>query len=260
MVPALTSGHAGTSPPADRLGVVYVPHGAVMESWTPTAQGAEFEIHPHPGTVDSVQGPHSGPDRAQQRAGGGAARRTCRRTWTDRGRVSDRRAREADGRGRGRSRSLVRPDRGRPVRGGTPNWRHWNWDWRRPIWREPATSATAVPTSTRSPGGTPPLPCPRRTTRGRFSNASSATTRAPIRPSGSIGSGRNGAFSTRSPGKRPGCKGGSAPATAASWSNTWTRSGTWSGESRSRRPKPAGRRRCWSVPPGSPAASKSTPS
>ena len=124
----------------------------------------------------------------------------------------------------------------------------------------PATSVTVVPTSTRSPGGTPPLPCPRRTTRGRSSNASSATRRAPIRPSGSTGSGPNGAFSTRSPGKRPGCKRGSAAATATSWSNTWTRFGTWSGGSRSRKPKPAGRRRCWSAPPGSPAASKRTPS
>ena len=49
MVPALAAGRAGTSPPADRLGVVYVPHGAVMESWTPAAQGAEFEFTPHPG-------------------------------------------------------------------------------------------------------------------------------------------------------------------------------------------------------------------
>ncbi len=46
MVPALAAGRAGTSPPADRLGVVYVPHGAVMESWTPAAQGAEFEFTP----------------------------------------------------------------------------------------------------------------------------------------------------------------------------------------------------------------------
>ena len=46
MVPALAAGRAGASPPADRLGVVYVPHGAVMESWTPAAQGTEFEFSP----------------------------------------------------------------------------------------------------------------------------------------------------------------------------------------------------------------------
>ena len=46
MVPALAAGRAGASPPADRLGVVYVPHGAVMESWTPAAQGSGFEFTP----------------------------------------------------------------------------------------------------------------------------------------------------------------------------------------------------------------------
>ncbi|MDE2929050.1 MAG: DUF1552 domain-containing protein [Acidobacteriota bacterium] len=46
MAPALSPGRAGANPPADRLGVVYVPHGAVMENWTPAAGGAEFELTP----------------------------------------------------------------------------------------------------------------------------------------------------------------------------------------------------------------------
>ena len=46
MAPALAAGRAAADQPANRLGVVYVPHGAVMESWTPAAEGAGFELTP----------------------------------------------------------------------------------------------------------------------------------------------------------------------------------------------------------------------
>ena len=44
MVPALSSASAQEAQPAKRLGVVYVPNGMAMKSWTPATEGANFEI------------------------------------------------------------------------------------------------------------------------------------------------------------------------------------------------------------------------
>jgi hypothetical protein len=44
MVPALAATRDTAAAPIKRLGVVYVPHGAVMEHWTPTANGTDFEM------------------------------------------------------------------------------------------------------------------------------------------------------------------------------------------------------------------------
>ncbi|NKB33891.1 MAG: DUF1552 domain-containing protein [Pseudomonadales bacterium] len=44
MIPALSSAHAQAAKPAKRLGVVYVPNGMAMKSWTPATEGADFEI------------------------------------------------------------------------------------------------------------------------------------------------------------------------------------------------------------------------
>ncbi len=46
MVPALTALGRTAARPKPRLGVVYVPHGAVMDNWTPVTDGAEFEFTP----------------------------------------------------------------------------------------------------------------------------------------------------------------------------------------------------------------------
>jgi hypothetical protein len=46
MVPALTALAQTASRPKPRLGVVYVPHGAVMSDWTPAVEGAGFEFTP----------------------------------------------------------------------------------------------------------------------------------------------------------------------------------------------------------------------
>ena len=46
MVPALTALGRTVARPKPRLGVVYVPHGAVMDNWTPVTDGAEFEFTP----------------------------------------------------------------------------------------------------------------------------------------------------------------------------------------------------------------------
>jgi hypothetical protein len=42
MAPALTA----QSTPAPRLGFIYIPHGAVMDQWTPAAAGPAFELSP----------------------------------------------------------------------------------------------------------------------------------------------------------------------------------------------------------------------
>ena len=46
MVPARTLLAQTAAKPAPRLGFVYVPHGAVMDQWTPATEGAGFEFTP----------------------------------------------------------------------------------------------------------------------------------------------------------------------------------------------------------------------
>jgi len=46
MVPALTAQSKTAASPKPRLGFVYVPHGVIMDSWTPKAAGADFEFTP----------------------------------------------------------------------------------------------------------------------------------------------------------------------------------------------------------------------
>jgi hypothetical protein len=46
MIPALTAQSLTAANPVKRLGFVYVPHGAIMERFTPAAQGSGFEFTP----------------------------------------------------------------------------------------------------------------------------------------------------------------------------------------------------------------------
>ena len=46
MVPALTPTVKTAAAPRKRLGCVYIPHGAIMDRWTPTAAGSNFEFTP----------------------------------------------------------------------------------------------------------------------------------------------------------------------------------------------------------------------
>ena len=46
MVPALTAMRRTVAATKPRLGVVYVPHGAVMEEWTPAEEGTGFGVTP----------------------------------------------------------------------------------------------------------------------------------------------------------------------------------------------------------------------
>jgi hypothetical protein len=44
MVPALTAQTRSAANPLPRLGFVYIPHGAIMDQWTPKTEGTDFEV------------------------------------------------------------------------------------------------------------------------------------------------------------------------------------------------------------------------
>src|SRR5687768_18420899 len=46
MVPSLTALAQTAAAPRPRLGFMYLPHGAIMEQWTPVAEGTNFELTP----------------------------------------------------------------------------------------------------------------------------------------------------------------------------------------------------------------------
>jgi len=46
MIPARTLLAQTAAKPTPRLGFVYVPHGAIMDKWTPATEGAGFEFTP----------------------------------------------------------------------------------------------------------------------------------------------------------------------------------------------------------------------
>ena len=46
MVPALTAASSTAATSTQRLGVIYVPNGIVMDQWTPATTGASFELTP----------------------------------------------------------------------------------------------------------------------------------------------------------------------------------------------------------------------
>ena len=46
MVPSLTALAQTAAAPKPRLGFMYLPHGAIMEHWTPAAEGTNFELTP----------------------------------------------------------------------------------------------------------------------------------------------------------------------------------------------------------------------
>src|SRR5579862_9077998 len=46
MIPSMTALAATAANPKSRLCFIYVPHGAVMDKWTPATEGAGFEMSP----------------------------------------------------------------------------------------------------------------------------------------------------------------------------------------------------------------------
>ncbi len=97
---------------ARRFGAVFVPNGAIMEQWTPAANGGGFDVLADSEAARAL--PRLARRRLQPDASGHARRRPCRQ----RGRMADRRRRQAH-RGRGRpGRHDHRPDGRPPDRAG----------------------------------------------------------------------------------------------------------------------------------------------
>src|SRR4029077_11591107 len=46
MTPAFAGALDSSAKPATRLSIVYVPNGRIMDSWTPAAEGAAYEMTP----------------------------------------------------------------------------------------------------------------------------------------------------------------------------------------------------------------------
>src|SRR5438876_6581918 len=46
MIPASTALSQTAANPAPRMGFIYFPHGAIMDRWTPGAEGSDFELTP----------------------------------------------------------------------------------------------------------------------------------------------------------------------------------------------------------------------
>ena len=69
MVPALSAMAQTAAAPVRRLGVIYVPNGMAMNSWTPASAGADVR-------------PHADPAAARRRSAIGCS---CSPVWTVRG-------------------------------------------------------------------------------------------------------------------------------------------------------------------------------
>ena len=67
MVPALTATAKTAANPPRRFGAVYIPHGAIMDQWTPAARGRRLRVHADPEAARAV--PRSTGRRQQPRRG-----------------------------------------------------------------------------------------------------------------------------------------------------------------------------------------------
>ena len=78
MIPAWTALAQTAASPKPHMGFMYLPHGAIMDQWTPVAEGNELRADADPQAVRAV--PEAADDR--QRAGeqAGASRRPCTRS------------------------------------------------------------------------------------------------------------------------------------------------------------------------------------
>ncbi len=63
MIPALTAQTKTAANVTPRLGCIYVPHGAVMDKWTPIGTGADFEFGP---VLSALRAASPERDRAEQ--------------------------------------------------------------------------------------------------------------------------------------------------------------------------------------------------
>ncbi len=58
MVPALTAQSQTAARAVQRLGFVYVPHGAIMQRFTPASEGRELRVQPDPEPSRAIARPH----------------------------------------------------------------------------------------------------------------------------------------------------------------------------------------------------------
>ena len=86
MVPALSAASQTAAAPVRRLGFVYIPNGAIMDQWTPAAEGKGFELSPilkpleaHRDRITVVSNLDSRPAEAAQGEGSGDHARGERR-------------------------------------------------------------------------------------------------------------------------------------------------------------------------------------
>ena len=105
MVPARCSAQAAANS-GTRLGFVYVPHGAIMDKWTPATEGAGFEFTPILKPLEPFRRP-----RERRQRPGPPRRRHHRRPLAEPDDVAERRAAEADAGRRRLRRHHGRPDR-----------------------------------------------------------------------------------------------------------------------------------------------------
>jgi hypothetical protein len=97
MVPALSAFAKTAAKPANRLGFIYVPNGAVMSTWTPEATGRAFELA-DPGAARSV--PRADARGQRTRPNAGELLRRCGRSLAWNSRVAERHPCQTDRRGR----------------------------------------------------------------------------------------------------------------------------------------------------------------
>jgi Protein of unknown function (DUF1552) len=132
MVPAFTPLLKSAAHPVSRLGIVYVPMGAVMNNWTPAAEGAGFELPP-------ILQPLA-PFRSK----------VVVLTGLDNEPAIARLGEPAGGHGRIGGAFLTgvhaKPTEGADFEASTPSWRRSSSASRSAGWPAPATSDTAAPT------------------------------------------------------------------------------------------------------------------
>ena len=105
MVPARTLLAQTAAKPVSRLGFVYVPHGAIMDKWTPATEGAGFEFTP---ILKPLEAHRELRERGQRPRPQG--RGLDRRALAEPDDVAERRASEGDAGGRRLRRHHGRPD------------------------------------------------------------------------------------------------------------------------------------------------------
>ena len=178
MVPAWTALAQTAAAPKPRMGFMYLPHGAIMEHWTPEAVGTNFELPADPEAAGAVpEAAHGGErpgEQAHDRAAGARA---------EPGHVAQ--LRDAARHGRSLRRRHGGPDCGRAHRPGHPAPVDRGRDRGPRRQRRLRPRCTAAPTATRSRSARPRRRCRWKRIRGSCSSGCSAraTRRPNARPS-----------------------------------------------------------------------------